>query len=355
MSSLSILMENMPRNMDGVIISEAVNRQYFTNFSSTAGVLIVTKAKAILLLDFRYFEMAKENVKDVELRCFTDLNDAIKEVLKVENLKNVALEACFVSVKQFEEYKKNFEGVNFVTDGWLDEFILNLKSVKSSSEIEKIKAAQEVTDAAFSHILNFICVGKTEKEVAREIENFILNNAQCVSFSTIVVSGKNSSLPHGKPSDKKLSKGDFVTMDFGAVVDGYCSDMTRTVCMSPISNFQKELYSIVLKGQELALQNIKQGAICSDVDRLVRDYFKTFNYVEEFGHGLGHGVGLNIHEEPYLNRVCNTVLKENMVVTVEPGLYINSKMGVRIEDLVVVQKEGIINLTNSSKELICID
>lgn len=354
MNSLNNLMENMPQNVDGVIISEASNRRYFTNFSSTAGVLIVSRRKAILLLDFRYFEMAKNKVKGVEVRCFTDLNSAIGDVLRCENLKNVALESFSVSVKQFEDYKKNFEDVNFVVDGWLDECILNLKSIKSSSEIEKIRASQEVTDAAFSHILNFICIGKTEKEVAREIENFILDNAQCVSFPTIVVSGRNSSLPHGTPSDKRLESGDFVTMDFGAVVDGYCSDMTRTVCMSSPSNFQRELYSIVLNGQKLALKNIKQGVVCNDVDRLVRNYFEKYNYVEEFGHGLGHGVGLNIHEEPYLNRVCDTVLEENMVVTVEPGLYINSKMGVRIEDLVVVQKDGIVNLTNSSKELICI-
>lgn len=143
-------------------------------------------------------------------------------------------------------------------------------------------------------------------------------------------------------------------MDFGAVLDGYCSDMTRTVCVGKSCDFQKELYKIVLSGQELALKKIKEGLVCRDVDLLVRDYFRKFSYVEEFGHGLGHGVGLNIHEDPYLNKVCKTVLKENMVVTVEPGLYISSKMGLRIEDLIVVKKDGILNLTKSSKELIYI-
>lgn len=352
MDVLERLIREIPDEIDGLIIKEGKNRRYFTNFSSTEGTLIVTKKRAYLLLDFRYFEMAKKVVKNAEVLLYNNLYEKIREIFKKDSVLNVLVETNYVSIKQFKEYEEKLEEFNFKQISWLDEIILSFRSVKTEEEIEKIKKSQEVVDAAFAHILDYIKKGLTEKQVAREIENFILDNAQGVSFPTIVVSGKNTSLPHGKPSQKVLEDGDFVTMDFGAVLDGYCSDMTRTICVGSSNSFQKDLYKIVLSGQELALNKIKEGLVCSDVDLLVREYFKEFSYDEEFGHGLGHGVGLNIHEDPYLNRVCKTVLKENMVVTVEPGLYISSKMGLRIEDLVVVKKEGILNLTKSSKELI---
>ena len=243
---------------------------------------------------------------------------------------------------------------NFTKNSWLDEEISSLRSVKTEEEVEKIKRSQEVVDAAFSHILNFISAGKTEKQVAREIENFILDNAQATSFSTIVVSGKNSSLPHGVPTEKILEDGDFVTMDFGAVLDGYCSDMTRTVVVKKPSNFQIELYKTVLDGQELALKAIKQGLICNEVDAMVRRFFKKFDYDEEFGHGLGHGVGIEIHEKPVLSHKVNWDLQENNVVTCEPGIYIPGRIGIRIEDTVLVKKLESRSLTKSNKNLLTI-
>lgn len=354
MKKIEELSKNMPEEIDAVIVKGGFNRFYFTNFSSTAGALIVTKKSAYFLLDFRYFEMAQNVVKGIKLVCYSNLFEEIDKIFKKENVKNVAVETKIVSINEFEEYKTKLNEYSFTKNSWLDEEITKLRSVKTEEEVEKIKRSQEVVDAAFSHILNFISAGKTEKQVAREIENFILDNAQSVSFSTIVVSGKNSSLPHGVPTEKNLENGDFVTMDFGALLDGYCSDMTRTVCVKKPSNFQKELYEIVLGGQELALKTIKQGLICNEVDGLVRNFFKKFNYDEEFGHGLGHGVGVEIHEDPYLNKICKTKLEKNMVVTVEPGIYLNSKMGIRIEDMVVVKEDGILNLTKSSKDLICV-
>ncbi len=354
MNKIERLIKDMPDEIDAVIVKNGFNRFYFTNFSSTAGVLIITKKEAYFLLDFRYFEMAQNVVKGVKIICFSNLFEEINKIFKNENVKNVAVETKSVSISEFEEYKTKLNEYNFTKNSWLDEEISSLRSVKTEEEVEKIRRSQEVVDAAFSHILNFISAGKTEKQVAREIENFILDNAQAVSFSTIVVSGKNSSLPHGVPTEKILEDGDFVTMDFGAILDGYCSDMTRTVVVKKPSNFQRELYKIVLDGQELALKTIKQGLICNEVDAMVRRFFKKFDYEEEFGHGLGHGVGIEIHEDPYLNKICKTKLKENMVVTVEPGIYLNSKMGIRIEDMVVVKENGILNLTKSSKELIFI-
>lgn len=348
------LIEKMPNEIDAFMIHNGVNRYYFTNFSSTEGTLLITRKKGYLLLDFRYFEMAKKSVENVEVLIYTDLYEKIDEILKKDSAKNIAVETNHTSIQKFKEYKEKLKDFEFTELSVLDDLILEARSVKTEEEVRKMKESQKVVDAAFKHILQYIKEGKTEKEVAREIESYILDNAQSVSFPAIVVSGKNSSLPHGRPGLKKLEKGDFVTMDFGAVLDGYCSDMTRTVCVGKPSDFQKELYNIVLLGQELALNNIKEGLVCKDVDFMVREYFQKFSYVEEFGHGLGHGVGLEIHEDPYLNKICNTILKSNMVVTVEPGLYLSSKMGLRIEDMVVVKQDGILNLTESSKELISI-
>ena len=354
MNKIENLVKLMPQDVDAVLVRGQINRFYFTNFDSTEGAVIVTKNGAFLLLDARYFEMAKNEVKGMEIVCFSNVYEEIKNVFKKNNVKTVAIETKVTSINQFKEYEEKFAEFNFRTDTWLDDVILNLRAVKTEEEIEKIKKSQEIVDEAFTYILKIVGAGKTEKQISREIESFILDRAQAISFPSIVVSGKNTSLPHGVPSNKVIERGDFVTMDFGALLDGYCSDMTRTVCVGVVSDFQKELYNTVLKAQEVALNEIKEGLICNEVDGHVREFFKQFGYVEEFGHGLGHGVGLEIHEDPYFNKICKAKLKENMILTVEPGLYIYSKMGLRIEDMIVVKKEGILNLTKSSKELFCI-
>ncbi len=354
MNKIENLVKLMPQEIDAILVRGRINRFYLTNFDSTEGAVIVTKKGAFLLLDPRFFEMAKNEVKGIEIVCFSNICEEIKNVFKKNNVKTVAIETKLTSINQFKEYEEKLSEFSFRTDVWLDDVILNLRAVKTEEEIEKIRKSQEIVDEAFSHIINIVGAGKTEKEIAREIESFILDRAQAVSFPSIVVSGKNTSLPHGVPSNKIIENGDFVTMDFGALLDGYCSDMTRTICVGSVSDFQKELYNTVLQAQKLALDEIKQGLVCNEVDGHVREFFKKFGYVEEFGHGLGHGVGLEIHEDPYFNKICKAKLKENMVLTVEPGLYIYSKMGLRIEDMVVVKKEGILNLTKSTKELICI-
>lgn len=352
MSMLNRLMQRLPQDIDCGIINNNINRRYFTNFSSTAGTLIVTHEKAYLLVDFRYYEMAVLRVKNAEVILFNDLNKEIDNIIKKHNCKNVAIEAYKVTVKELQDYKNNFKNINFVTDYRFDKLIEELRIVKTNSEIYKILSAQEITELAFDHILKFISKGKTESEVARELNRFILDRADGLAFDTIVVSGVNSSLPHGVPSSKELKDGDFVTIDFGAMLDGYHSDMTRTVCIGTPSKEQTDLYKTVLWGQKLALDFIKSEKVCKDVDKVTRDYFESLGYVSEFGHGLGHGVGLEIHEAPRLAPKNDIVLKEGMVVTVEPGLYLQGKYGVRIEDMVVVTKDGCKNFTKCSKELI---
>ena len=235
----------------------------------------------------------------------------------------------------------------------LGEKIRELRSVKDGAELELIKSAQKITDDAFEYILSKIEEGKTEKELALVLEFFMRSHgADAVSFDIIFIGGKNTSMPHGVPSDYKLKKGDLITIDFGADVDGYKSDMTRTVALGAISDEQKKVYEIVLEAQKKAIGQIREGIACSEIDKAARDVIKSYGYGEYFGHALGHSVGLDIHELPNFSPKCSTVLKEGMVLSVEPGIYLPEKFGVRIEDLVVVTKNGSINLTKSKKTLI---
>ncbi len=225
--------------------------------------------------------------------------------------------------------------------------------VKTEKEIESISKAAEIGDACFEHILEFIKIGMTEKAVADEIERFLFSHgATGLAFDTICVSGERTNLPHGEPSDKIIEFGDFVTMDLGAIVDGYCGDMTRTIAMGSVTEEQKKVYEVVLKAQTEACKAIKSGVKCFDVDKVARDIITEAGFGDYFIHGLGHGVGTLVHESPTLNSKSDEILAENMVVTIEPGIYIPNKFGVRIEDLAIVTSFGIINKVKSKKELI---
>ena len=224
---------------------------------------------------------------------------------------------------------------------------------EGNDELETIIAAQRIAEKAFDHILGFITPDKLETEVALELEYFMLKNgADALSFDTIAVSGKNSSLPHGVPSDKKIERGDFITMDYGAVVDFYHSDMTRTVAYGEVSSKQAEVYETVLKAQIAGVEALKPGTSCRDVDAVSRNIIKAAGYGEYFGHGLGHGVGVEIHEKPTLNPNSSDTLTAGYIVTVEPGIYIPDNFGVRIEDMAYITEDGYINLTSCEKKLI---
>ncbi|MDR0569726.1 MAG: aminopeptidase P family protein [Clostridiales Family XIII bacterium] len=233
--------------------------------------------------------------------------------------------------------------------------VRSARAVKGSRALLSIAKAAALGDACFSYILARIAVGRSERDLAAEIEGFLLENgAEGLAFPTICVSGERSSEPHGEPSDKLIEAGDFLTMDFGAVVDGYCGDMTRTVAVGGASAAQRQLYDTVLRAQRAALALVRAGARCHDVDQAARGVITEAGYGEYFIHGTGHGVGRRVHEKPTLNGKSDEVLEENMAVTVEPGIYIPKKHGVRIEDLAIVTKFGIINLTHSAKELIVV-
>ncbi len=306
-----------------------------------------------MLIDFRYFEKAKRTVKNMEVKLSTKLFSDIKAILKAENITEILIETAETSIDRFKAMEAAFEGIKLSSEPILSQRLTEMREIKSAEEIAKIEKAQSITDSAFLHILNFIKVGKTEREIALELEFFMRRQgSEGTAFDTIAVSGKNSSLPHGVPTDKPLEYGDFLTMDFGAIYDGYCSDMTRTVAIDYVTDEQKEIYDTVLKAQSETLKVIAPTMPCKDIDKVARDIITASGFGENFGHGLGHSVGLEIHESPACNTRDLTPLKQGVIMTVEPGIYLPEKFGVRIEDMVVVTENGYKNLTRSPKELI---
>lgn len=306
------------------------------------------------MVDFRYFEKAKKTVQNMEVLLANNFFANAKELLETENIKKILPETDFINLDSFERMQKAFEGIEVSNDNSLSQTISSLRQIKSAEETECIKKSQGITDNAFAHILNFIKAGVTEREVALELEFFMRKTgSEGVAFDTIAVSGKNSSLPHGVPTEKPLENGDFLTMDFGAVYNGYCSDMTRTVAVGYVTDEQQKVYDTVLKAQLSALKEIGPNKVCKEIDKIARDIINK-EFEGCFGHGLGHSVGLEIHENPALNTRDETLLKAGVIMTVEPGIYLPDKFGVRIEDMVLITDTSYENLTKSPKELIII-
>ncbi len=349
------LRENFLTNIDASLIVCTNNRYYFTNFISSAGFVIITREKTLLYVDFRYIEAAKNKAQGCEVRLLENTKDAIFDVVKEFNIKTIAIEDN-ITVSEYKMYQKIFDEakVQVLENSKLDEAILEMRSIKNQNEIDNIKKAQKITDNAFEYILPIIKGGNiTEKEIALELEFYMKKNgAQALSFDMIVVSGKNTSLPHGIPSDKIIQPGDFITIDMGCVCDNYCSDMTRTVALGYATDEMKKVYDIVLQAQEAAIAKVRNNVKCKDVDSAARDIIYSAGFEGCFGHGTGHCLGLDIHENPRCNSSSKDVLKSGMVTSVEPGIYLEGKYGVRIEDLVQVTDEACNNLTNSKKDLI---
>ncbi len=338
---------------EGVLIASGANRLYFTGFKSSAGVLFVTKSSADFLIDFRYFEKAKKTVQHCSVILATKIGEQLRELAKKTEVDSVYAETSYLSIDELKRYEEIFVDQTVSYDPRFDRLISGLRQIKDQEELKKIKLAQSITDDTFSYILNHIQVGKTEREIALEMEFYLRKQgSEGVSFDFIVVSGKNSSLPHGVPTNKQIEPGDFVTMDFGAVIDGYRSDMTRTVAVGNVSDHQKNVYNTVLEAQEKALAAIRPQMVCKDIDAIAREHIYSAGFEGRFGHGLGHSVGIEIHEPPCFNTIDETLLKPGMVITVEPGIYLPNEFGVRIEDMVYITENGYKNLTASTKELI---
>ena len=332
---------------DGVYIKDRANIFYYSGFTSEDGALLITKDRAVLITDSRYLIQAKQEASGFEIFNVADGTDKL-----FEGIKRLGFEENSLTVAQFNLLGKKADKAELVE---LGDKISRPRAVKEPGEIEKIKNAEALGDEAFLHILKIIKTGMREVDVAFELESFMRKNgASGVSFDTIVASGVRSAMPHGTASEKIIEQGDFVTLDFGCVLDGYCSDMTRTVVMGRADQRQREIYDIVLKAQTAGLEAAVAGIACAEVDKAARKIIEDAGYGKNFGHSLGHSVGIEIHENPNFSPKSTALCETGNVITVEPGIYIDGFGGVRIEDVVAITTKNAQNLTKSEKDLIII-
>lgn len=345
-------------NLDGFLIGSEANRMYISGFTGSNAMLLITRGQQYIVTDFRYLEQV--GIQCPQFTCVDQkrrgLIGTVLDLAKEQGLKKLAFEGEHTNYLTYERYTKEADLKFICTAGVVEA----LRKVKSEEEIDKIARAEAIGDLAFEGVVNYIKdnwrKGLSEREIALEIECIMRRNgATTTSFDTIVASGAKSSLPHAVPGDEKLKEGDFVVMDFGCKYEGYCSDMTRTVVIGKASDKHQEIYQIVLDAQLAAISAIRPGMKGKEVDAIARNYIKEKGYGEYFGHGLGHSLGVEIHENPRFSVGGEEEIKEGMVITVEPGIYLPGFGGVRIEDVVVVTKDGVKNLTNSPKQLIIID
>ncbi|WP_434330693.1 aminopeptidase P family protein [Mycoplasma mycoides subsp. mycoides] len=340
-------------NADAILLYSPENRYWFSKFHSSLGYLIITKTQSHLFLDGRYITAARNNKninKDIQLHHFSkSLKQDLIDILNQNNVKTLAFESDWTYFEQYQAYK----------DHWFKDFNLigincsKIRMIKDDWEIANIKKACDITDQVFQAALNFIKPGITEKQLQRFIDDkFLEFGADKISFDTIIASGVNGSMPHAVPSDKVINNNELITIDMGCFYNGYCSDQTRTIALGDVDPKLVEIYNIVYEAQSLGISLVKEGVIAGDIHKQVYDFIDKKGYGKYFDHGLGHGIGVEIHEEPSVGSTGSEVLKENMTITIEPGIYIPDLGGVRIEDDVLVTKTGCKLLTSSPRILL---
>ncbi len=345
----------LPESADSALIISEANRRYFTEFVSSLGYLFVTRDGAFLLVDSRYEEAAKWQAKNCKVILFKNLSETIKDLITSKKLKRIMLEGSAFTLNDAEDMERIFAnaGASAIKTKDLDKLIRQMRIVKTSAEIGKMRRAQSITEDAFVQTLKLIREGVTEKELALELEfRMRRSGAESVSFDLIVLTGHRTSMPHGVPDFTTVRRGDFILFDIGATYQGYHSDMTRTVSLGKVDRDSRRIYDTVLQAQKNALEAVCAGVSCMEVDSKARSYIDAAGYGEYFGHSTGHGVGIEIHEAPSVSPTNDFILRSGMVITVEPGIYVPGKCGVRIEDMIVVSSDGYINLTSLSKNLI---
>ncbi len=340
-------------NLEGMIISNPINISYLIGIDkSSEGTLLITKKEVIYITDSRYIEAVNNVITIDDEIIVTDVRNISKE--EYENFfmfcENVGFEEDYVTYSEYKRIMHTYKVNNLVET---EKLIEKQRVIKTEEEIELTRKACELTDDCFKHLLKFIKKGLTEKQIALEIEKYFKENgADDISFEPIVASGKNSSMPHAVPTDKKIESGDIITIDFGCIYKGYCSDMTRTIFVDYVKEEYKKVYDLVLKNQELTLKEYAEGKNSKVITQMVVNDFKINRF--DLVHGLGHGTGLEIHELPFVNNRREHILKQNMIVTDEPGIYIPGQFGVRIEDTVLVGKSAGEPLTKSDKGYVVI-
>lgn len=338
----------------GMMVTSEFNRRYLSGFTGTHGVVLLSGDRAALLTDFRYRQQAGRQAQGFEIiEHGQDLNQTVAETLASWGVTKLLFEDQHASYAEHALWAKALAPAELIPAGSVVE---RLREAKDAGELALMQEAADLADRTFEHILGLIKPGVSELEIAAEMEYFMRRNgATGPSFNTIVASGERSAMPHGVASEKKVGRGEFVTLDFGACYKGYCSDLTRTVFVGTPTDKHREIYGIVKEAQQFALDHLKPGMTGREGDALTRDIITRYGYGDHFGHGTGHGLGMEIHEAPRLSPSCDTVLEPGMVVTVEPGIYLPGFGGVRIEDDVVIADTGIQILTRSPKELILLD
>ncbi len=340
------------KNIDALLITDPYNMRYISGFRGGEGVLYISRNQHVLITDSRYTEAAgKESDFTVaEENRENPRTELLSKCISQDHARSLGYEDCSMLCSDFAMFKKKLNVETWVPMG---QTVNELRQIKTPEELDYLRKAESIGDAAFTAMLNFIKEGQTELEVAARLEyEMKMNGAEGFSFDSIVASGINSSMPHAVPSEKKLENGDFLTMDFGCIYKGYCSDMTRTVVIGKADSRQKEIYDIVLRAHKVSMAAVKPGMKGCEVDKVARDLITEAGYGDCFGHGLGHSVGLYIHEEPRFSMTDQTVLKANMIETIEPGIYVPGFGGVRIEDMILITEDGYEDLAHSPKELI---
>jgi Xaa-Pro aminopeptidase len=336
--------------LEAILITNPFNRRYITEFTGTAGVAVVTKNDARFITDFRYTEQAAEQAKAFTIvEHKQSIGEEIKSQLKELDISAIGFERNHLTYAVYELYNNLFDAKLVPVSGIIEE----LRMIKTAEELTVLKQAAAIADSAFEHIQSYIKPGVKEIDISNELEFFMRRQgATSSSFDIIVASGYRAALPHGVASEKEIQAGELVTMDYGAIYKGYCSDITRTVAVGEISGELKTIYNTVLEAQKQGVAEIKPGITGKEADALTRDYITEKGYGDHFGHSTGHGIGLEVHEGPSLSHRTDTILKPGMVVTVEPGIYVPEVGGCRIEDDLVVTETGNERLTFAAKELI---
>ena len=339
-------------NMEGMIVTNPVNIRYLTGINAE-GILLITPKENIYITDGRYIESVNSILTIADEIIVMDIREI--SIYDYENFftfcENIGFEENNLTYAKYKEYKQKYKINNFVET---DNIVEKQRMIKDAQEIENIEQACKLTDKCFSYLVEYIKKGMTEKEIAYEIEKFFIQNgAEALAFDSIVASGPNSSKPHAVPTDRIIQSGDVIILDFGCKYNGYCSDMTRTIFVDCVQDEIKWVYDLVLKNQTLTTKEIHDGSNVRLITKMVENDFELHNY--HLIHALGHNVGLDVHEDPILSaKVGDIILRENMTLTNEPGIYIPGKFGVRIEDTMLITKSGCINLTKSGKNYIVI-
>ncbi len=352
MNGLQKLRQRMKeRNLSAVLISNIGNAQWLSGFTGSNAFIIVTFDRAIFVSDSRYREQSYEQVNDMEVVIYQSpqtVTEVLSENLSKLDIEAIAFESEHVSFATFDQWKSKISAQLMPESDLVD----SLRMIKSANEINKIKDACKLADKTFEHVQRLFQIGVTEYDIALEIEFFIRRNGAKLAFDVIAVSGERSARPHGTPSEKKLENGDFLTLDFGANIDGWNSDLTRTVVIGEADEEHRRIYNAVLECQLAALESMKPGVACKDVDAKSREVLEKYDLAKFFGHGLGHGLGKAVHDFGSLSPSSKQILEEGQIWTVEPGAYVPGIGGVRIEDDVAVTKDGIEILTESPKQLL---